>query len=73
MWSDIFESQRVGERPYVPTTQPALLLAKINFKLKTFHMGEKTATKWIEAKSDKIKKQNSKNKTEEKSTPRYKE
>jgi len=36
-------------------------------------MGEKTATKWIEAKSDKIKKQNSKNKTEEKSTPRYKE
>jgi len=38
LWSNIFKSHRVGERPYGLTAQPALLLAEINFKLKTFHM-----------------------------------
>jgi len=34
----MFESLRVGERPYGSTAQPALLLAPINFQTKTFQM-----------------------------------
>ena len=32
----MFESQRVGERPYVSSSQPALFLAQINFWLRSF-------------------------------------
>ena len=38
MCSNIFEPQRVGERPSGLIAQPALFRAQINLGLKTFHM-----------------------------------
>jgi len=35
-WCNMFDSQRVGERPYGPCSQPALLLAQIYFNWRRF-------------------------------------
>ena len=62
----MFESLRIGERPYGSSSQPALLQEQINFNWRRFTCTERKATKSIESTSDKLNEQNKQQKTREK-------